>query len=59
MNCINCSKVFHLYEQCEYASPEVKECKYYEKIERKVYKNVKDNFNNNISFMDRNVAKHN
>lgn len=35
MNCINCSKVFHLYEQCEYASPEVKECKYYEKNRKK------------------------
>ena len=58
MNCINCSKVFHLYEQCEYASPEVKECKYYEKIERKVYKN-ENYINNNISFMDRNATKHN
>lgn len=58
MNCINCSKVFHLYDQCEYASPEVKECKYYEKIERKVYKN-ENYINNNISFMDRNVTKHN
>lgn len=58
MNCINCNKVFHLYEQCEYASPEVKECKYYEKIERKVYKN-ENYINNNISFMDRNVTKHN
>lgn len=57
MKCINCSKVFNLYEQCEYANEHVKECKYYENIKRKVYEN-ENSFYGNISNMANNDNKH-
>lgn len=57
MKCINCSKVFNLYEQCEYANEHVKEFKYYENIRRKVYEN-ENSFYGNISNMVINDNKH-
>lgn len=51
INCINCEWVFHLYNQCEKANPEIKECENYKKIKREVYKN-EDDFYANLNNMD-------
>ena len=51
MNCINCKHCFELYNQCEYANENVKQCEYYEKIKREVFKD-EATFYNNITSMD-------